>query len=253
MQYSFIIHPSTYQSFNHEDEIIEQCKQWGLISEKATKLKAFYYRGNGLDVPCRIVGFVDNQSAVIKLENQQFHCIHPSYLKEMQASTFGQKTSAVTDVQVDAEPAVTDLKPTESAQEPMNEALPLIVEIIAEDPIVETPILEQPKKGKAKKEKAPKLELPEEKVKMTATVKEFTTVPNNFSDNDDEVIIYEAVSIEEPALAIGDAWSSHSATMKKLELEIGDTITFEAKIVAKKLTKHPVPYKINNPSKIQKQ
>jgi hypothetical protein len=78
-------------------------------------------------------------------------------------------------------------------------------------------------------------------------------VPNNFSDNEDEVVIYEAVSIAEPETEIGAAWSSHSATLKKMELEIGDTITFECKIVAKKLTKHPVPYKINNPAKIQKE
>ncbi|MNJ48440.1 hypothetical protein D3C77_436330 [compost metagenome] len=78
-------------------------------------------------------------------------------------------------------------------------------------------------------------------------------MPNHFSDNDDEVIIYENVAASEPELEIGDAWSSHSATIKKLELEIGDTITFEAKIVAKKLTRHPVPYKLNNAAKIQKQ
>ncbi|MDF2662579.1 MAG: hypothetical protein K0Q94_5370, partial [Paenibacillus sp.] len=93
----------------------------------------------------------------------------------------------------------------------------------------------------------------EDKVKMTATVQEFTTVPNNFSDNDDEVIIYEAVSITDPEIEVGVAWSSHSATLKKLGLAVGDTISFEGKIVAKKLTKHPVPYKINNPAKIQKQ
>ena len=77
-------------------------------------------------------------------------------------------------------------------------------------------------------------------------------MPNNFSDTDDEVIIYEAVSILEPAIEVGTAWSSHSATLKKLELAIGDIVTFECKIVAKKLSKHPVPYKINNPGKMQK-
>ncbi|MNY77660.1 hypothetical protein D3C86_2176390 [compost metagenome] len=53
-------------------------------------------------------------------------------------------------------------------------------------------------------------------------------------------------------MEVGTAWSSHSATLKKLELAIGDTVTFECKIVAKKLSKHPVPYKINNPGKMQK-
>lgn len=89
-------------------------------------------------------------------------------------------------------------------------------------------------------------------MKMKATVTEFTTVPNNFSDTDDEVIIYEAVSILDPAIEVGTAWSSHSATLKKLELAVGDTVIFECKIVAKKLSKHPVPYKINNPGKMQK-
>ncbi|UUZ90153.1 hypothetical protein LJK87_29750 [Paenibacillus sp. P25] len=90
-------------------------------------------------------------------------------------------------------------------------------------------------------------------MKMKATVKEFATVPNHFSDNDDEVVIYEAVAITEPETELGTAWSSYSATLKKLELNIGDTLTFEAKVIAKKLTKHPVPYKINNPAKIQKE
>jgi hypothetical protein len=110
----------------------------------------------------------------------------------------------------------------------------------------------QPKPEVPKKSKKEKIELPEGKVSLTATVQEFTTVPNHFSDTDDEVIIYEAVSITDPAVELGTAWSSHSATIKKLELAVGDKITFEAKLVAKKLTKHPVPYKINNAAKIQK-
>lgn len=50
---------------------------------------------------------------------------------------------------------------------------------------------------------------------MVATVKEFTTIPNHFSDNDDEVVIYENTAVVEPEIEIGDAWSSHSATMKR--------------------------------------
>jgi hypothetical protein len=112
----------------------------------------------------------------------------------------------------------------------------------------------KPKAKTAGKAKSVKIELPEGKVKMSAVVKEFTTVPNHFSDNDDEIIIYEAVTITEPeVIDIGEAWSSHSATMKKQELEVGDVLTFEAKIIKKKLTRNPVPYKINNPSKLQKE
>lgn len=95
------------------------------------------------------------------------------------------------------------------------------------------------------------MQLPEDKLKITAVVKEFTTVPNHFSDNDDEVIIYEGITIEGHDLPIEEVWSSHSATLKKLELKEGDRLSCEAKIVAKKLTQHPVKYKINNPSKLQ--
>ena len=68
---------------DNEDELIEKCQEWGLLSGKATKLKTFYYKGNGLNMPCTIIGYVDHMAAVIKLDNGQKHCIHPSYLKEM--------------------------------------------------------------------------------------------------------------------------------------------------------------------------
>jgi hypothetical protein len=238
MAHAFIIEPTGYIAFENEAAQIEKCKEWGLLSEKATKTKAFFYKRTGMNLACSIVGFVDKMTAVIEFDNQQRHCIHPSFLKEMQASNFGQKLSAAAADSVDPEGV--------ELETPKDETLP------PEEAVIEVPNAEEPPKAKAKKEKAQKLQLPEEKVKMTATVKEFTTVPNNFSDNDDEVVIYEAVSIAEPETEIGAAWSSHSATLKKLELEIGDTISFEAKIIAKKLTKHPVPYKINNPSKIEK-
>jgi hypothetical protein len=246
MGHAFIIEPKTYIAFENEEALIEKCKEWSLLSEKASKAKAFFYKGHGMNLPCSIVGYVDKMTAVIQFDNKQQHCIHPSYLKEMQASNYGQKLSQAAEEQADPEVA-------ESV-----EAAVVFETLAAEDPPVieakiEEPKAEEPPKEKAKKGKAQKLQLPEEKVKMTATVKEFTTVPNNFSDNEDEVVIYEEVSIAEPAIEIGSAWSSHSVTLKKLELEIGDTITFEGKIVAKKLTKHPVPYKINNPSKIQKE
>jgi len=41
------------------------------------------------------------------------------------------------------------------------------------------------------------------------------SVPNHFTDEDDEVIIYEAVAILDPAIEVGVAWSSHSSTLKK--------------------------------------
>ncbi|WP_036710518.1 hypothetical protein [Paenibacillus pinihumi] len=285
--YAFLIKPDFYQAFENEEEQIAHCKDWGLLSDKATKTKAFYYKAGGVNLPCTIAGFVDKLTAVIEFENGQRHCIHPSYLKEMQAANYGQRFSALAE-EISAEGS-SDSKTAGSTAESENpqdakaegqaESTPLedvqfeelapIEETVASgesspdkqdsaDSVVdlfgnvETPAEEAPAKPKAKKEKKLKLQLPEDKVKMTATVKEFTSVPNHFTETEDEVIIYELVSIVEPELEIGDAWSSYSATLKKLELEAGDMLTFDAKVVAKKLTKHPVPYKINNPSKIQK-
>ncbi|CAN7469350.1 hypothetical protein [Paenibacillus sp. LjRoot56] len=247
MDYAFAIEPSAFTRFDDESELIEQCKEWGLVSEKAVKAKAFFYKGNSLNVACNIVGLVDPMTAVIELDTKQLHCIHPSYLKEMQAANYSQRGAALAE-----DAAVADeLETAEPEEKPAKASKSAKAEAISEDGQA-APAEKAPAKEKTKKEKAPKLELPEEKVKMKATVTEFTTVPNNFSDTDDEVIIYEAVSILDPALDIGTAWSSHSATLKKLELAVGDTVTFECKIVAKKLSKHPVPYKINNPGKMQK-
>lgn len=293
MEYAFVIEPQNYQPFENDEEQVEKCQEWGLLSGKASKTKTFYYKGHGLNIVCSIIGFVDKMTAVIQLGNDQLHCIHPSYLKEMQAASYGAKHAAGveadetseettnneteaaeaeivengTDVITDsAATGESDMGPAKTVEEMLAEAgfaidsvesaaaIPEEVEETANssdsDQAEQT---EEKPKSKAKKEKAPKLELPEDKVKMIATVKEFTTVPNHFSDNDDEVVIYEALSITEQGTLVGEAWSSHSATLKKQELEIGDVITFEAKIVAKKLTKHPVAYKINNPAKIKKE
>jgi len=284
MTYAFMIEPQHYIPLENDEELIEKCQEWGLLSGKATKLKTFYYKGNGLNMPCTIVGYVDHMAAVIQLDNEQKHCIHPSYLKEMQASSYNVRpvTGAETDKAneplnasqtedtahaVTASVAVDTISDSDDIPSDLND-----MDIDAEgshsglkgdpDGLVEEYVGPQdgtsseakPKAKTASKAKSVKIDLPEGKVKMTAVVKEFTTVPNHFSDNDDEVIVYEGVAITEPDhVDIGEAWSSHSATMKKLELEVGDVLTFEAKIIKKKLTRNPVPYKINNPSKIQKQ
>lgn len=229
MNHAFIINPETHHTFENETEQMEKCKEWSLLTAKASKTKAFFYKGNGMNLACDIIGFVDDVTAVIEFENKQKHCIHPSYLKEMQASSYSQKHTT------SEEEKSSDFKEAPKVEQAQK--------------------VEVKPKEKVKKEKkpaTPKVQLPEEKVKMTAAVKEFTTVPNHFSDDDDEVIIYDAVIITDTETEIDLAWSSHSKTMKKMELEIGDTLSFEAKIVKKKLTKHPVPYKINNPSKLQK-
>lgn len=283
MTYAFMIEPQHYTPFENDEELIEKCQEWGLLSGKATKLKTFYYKGNGLNLPCTIIGFVDHMAAVIQLDNEQKHCIHPSYLKEMQASSYNVRSVTGAGAEKGNEPSVasnTEVTPrTEaiSVADPLSDSNDIPSDLndmdideegshsgLKGDPdgLVEEYVGPQggtsseakPKAKTASKAKSVKIDLPEGKVKMTAVVKEFTTVPNHFSDNDDEVIIYEEVAITEPEhVEIGEAWSSHSATMKKQELEVGDVLTFEAKMIKKKLTRNPVPYKINNPSKIQKQ
>jgi len=235
MGYSFIIDPITCILFEDETEQMNKCIQWGLLSEKASKMKDYYFKGYGMNITCRIVGYIDDITAVIEFNNNQKHCIHPSYLKEMQASSFNRRQASTADIEVQS-----DIE-EQSVEQPVKEK--------ANIKINDKPVNEE---KPAKPSKITKIELPVDKVKMSAIVKEFTTVPNHFADEDDEVIIYEAVMMVESETEIGLAWSSHSATLKKLELEVGEAIIFDAKIAKKKLTKHPVPYKINNPSKIQK-
>lgn len=290
MSLSFIIAPPTFTAFDNEDELVNQCRMWGLLSDKAVKSKSFYYKSKGQQLTCTIIGYTDPTTAVIALESGEQHCIHPAYLKEMQAANYGQRQLAAddsnagdaaageagedaadapageladeaTDVaatavdkkaagKASADTAAKAVEPSAGANAPVSTAGTTAGDAVAGDTPAKTVAPKQP----AARSKKTKLELPEGKVKMSARVKEFTTVPNHFAEEDDEVIIYEAVFIEEePRIELNDAWSSHSATLKKAGLEIGDQLTFDAKVVAKKLTRHPVPYKLNNPSKIQKQ
>lgn len=281
MSKPFWITPAGYTVFEDESEVLDKCRAWGLVTPKATKMKTFFHKGTGKNIACEVVGYVDDITAVIKLTTGELHLIHPSYLKEMQAASYGTRVSlasgelaevettqdsevneeanvAAEATQVTGTPEETtasedeSLEPSTGSQQ-AKKPLEGIVDISfpPEEDLEQDskPVL---KETKVKKPKQPKLELPTEKVRMSAKVAEFTTVPNHFSESEDEVIIYEEVKVIEPELLIGEAWSSHSATLKKLELEVGDLLTFDAKVVAKKLTKHPVAYKINNPAKIQK-
>ncbi|AZK47438.1 hypothetical protein [Paenibacillus lentus] len=255
MVHTFMIEPDTYTTFADEAELMDKCKEWGLLSNKAAKMKAFYYKGHGLNEACSIVGYVDHITAVIQLGNNQKHCIHPSYLKEMQAANYGIKAvDTAVSAEGDNNPAATTAIKNESKAE--SKAAPTKVAVNEKTDKAKNNAVEAAKvsaKDSGKKSTKARIELPEGKVKLIAMVKEFTTIPNHFSDNDDEVVIYENVAVIDPEMEIGDAWSSHSATMKKVELEIGDTISFEAKIVNKKLTKHPIRNKLNNVAKIIKQ
>lgn len=259
MAHAFAIIPDKFIVFESEADEINQCREWGLLSEKAVKTKSYVYKRGGQSWPCRIVGQVDPVTAVIEFEDGQRHCIHPSYLKEMQASGFGGRVAADNAGEQDAGVSAEAISVAEqSVEEPPVEfdepkfdesGVAAVPELVQEQP----PSQPTPNKAASKGTKKQKLQLPEDKVKMTAIVKEFATVPNHFTEEEDEVIIYEAVAILDPEIEVGAAWSSHSNTLKKLELQIGDKLAFDGKIAAKKLTKHPVPYKINNPSKIQKE
>ena len=55
----------------------------------------------------------------------------------------------------------------------------------------------------------------------------------------------------ENELEVGDAWCSYSKTLKKAELEEGNELEFDGKIVDKKFNKD-IRFKINNPSKLIK-
>lgn len=264
MTYSFVVEPVSVLDFDSEDELIDRCKEWNLLPATATRVKTYQYKRNGLTLPVEIVGYVDSQTVVIQFENKQQHCIHPAYLKEMQTAAFGQRTIAPAEAAKaeDSAEMPEETPPAENIpEEQASPAGPEAEAAIGEIPSApdstdsdsakqETPVAPQKKAAASKKKAA--VQLPEDKLVITARVKEFTTVPNHFSDNDDEVIIYEAVSVEGHDLAIEEVWSSHSATLKKLELNTGDKVSFEAKIVAKKLSQHPVKYKVNNPSKMKK-
>lgn len=229
------VKPEQYTAFKNEDEAMDFCKDWGLLPQKAAKQKEYRYKGQNMDVACKIVGYADLVFAVIQI-GEQLHNIHPSYLREMQTSQYGKG------------------KPEED-----NELLEPELEELALEEKVE---IKQTKKPAEKKEKKPvekpakeaPITLPEGKLSFDATVSQFASVPNPFSDTDDEVIIFEPASFsyENEVVVLESAWTSHGTGMKKLELQIGDKLIFEAKVVAKKLNKHPVKYKLNNAAKIIK-
>jgi hypothetical protein len=228
------VKPEQYTAFKNEDEAMDFCKDWGLLPQKATKQKEYRYKGQNMDVSCEIVGYADLVFAVIQI-GDQLHNIHPSYLREMQTGQFGKG------------------KPEEDGEllEPELEELALDAKVEIKK---EKPTEKKDNKPAEKPAKESPLTLPEGKLNFDATISQFASVPNPFSDTDDEVIIFEPASFshENEVVVLESAWTSHGTGMKKLELAIGDRLTFEAKVVAKKLNKHPVKYKLNNAGKIVK-
>ncbi|WLR55896.1 hypothetical protein LC048_02505 [Mesobacillus subterraneus] len=234
-----------YEEFEDEAHYLEKVKEWGLSTKKE-----FWYKDRYQHCLVSIKGYeifgetAEFNTLVIEFPDGNLTCIHPAYLKEMQSSSFGKEIIA----QASGDEVVEVKKEMPKAAAP--------AEAKAEKPA---------KKEKVKKEKAPKLVLPEVKVHFTATVKQFALSWNHFNEDNDEVVVFENIRIEQDEpIEVGLAWGSHSKTLKKHELEPGQQLEFDGKIVKKSLPKGKdvedesmlldvsVAYKINNPSKIVK-
>lgn len=250
-----------YATFLDEAHFKEKLKEWGLPIAK----KEFWYKDRGFQALVTIKGYEsygitgEYNTLVIEFEDGQLSLIHPAYLKEMQAGSFGKESLVPLEEKgADEDSDIKDVKAESADTESKPEA-----STTAKSEL-ETPKVTKPKASKPKKEKAPKLVLPVDKVHFTATVKQFALTYNPFNEENDEVVVLENVEIaQEQPLQLGLAWCSHSKTLKKFELAAGDQLEFDGKVAAKKLSKgkdvpdefvieEPVPYKINNPSKINK-
>ncbi|HAQ08216.1 MAG TPA: hypothetical protein DCR24_12105 [Bacillus bacterium] len=236
-----------YEQFENEAHYLEKVKEWGLSTKKE-----FWYKDRNQHCLVTIKGYeifgdtVEFNTLVIEFPDGNLTCIHPAYLKEMQSSSFG-KEIIIQNSEAGSVKAKTAQVNAESA------------------PSADVKPEKTPKKPKEKKEKSPKLVLPEEKVHFTGRVKQFALSWNHFNEDNDEVVVFEDVRIEqEEPIEVGLAWGSHSKTLKKLELAPGMDLEFDGKIVKKSLPKGKdvedesllldvsVGYKINNPSKIVK-
>ncbi|MGG3498047.1 hypothetical protein ABES08_20320 [Peribacillus simplex] len=236
----YIAPKGEYIPFLDDTDYIAKGLEWKLFTARSVKRELLYKSGS-FQGKVKLAGYEQYgnglDTVVVEFENGKLSCIHPSYLKEMQSSSFGK----------------------ELLSGPVSEtsAVPSEKEQVIDAPITETSdqLSEDPKKAKTKSKRTtakPKLELPGEKVHFTATVKEFTAKMNHFTGEEDEVILLENVKVTtEPELTIGDAWCGYSKTLKKAELEEGDEIEFDGKVVDKKYNKE-IRYKVNNPSKLVK-
>jgi hypothetical protein len=241
--------------FRDDDHYKEKLKEWGLSSAKEAK-REFLFKERNYQRVVTIKGFEtygksdEFNTLVIEFQDGNLCCIHPAFLKEMQASSFGKESM----LQVEEKDYSTAEQGTESQGQ----------EEKPEPKLEENPEPKKPKAAKPKKEKAPKIELPADKVHFTASVKQFALTYNPFNEENDEVVVLEnVVIVEEPPIELGLAWCSHSKTLKKFELQPGDKLEFDGKVAKKKLAKGKdveeefivdaaVQYKVNNPSKIVK-
>lgn len=245
-----------FEGFRDEEHYREKLKEWGLSSAKEAK-REFLFKERNYQRVVTIKGYEtygksdEFNTLVIEFQDGNLSCIHPAFLKEMQASSFGKESMLqVEEKDFSAEvEQVTETQGNEETPEPKPAA---------------KSELKKTKATKPKKEKEPKIELPADKVHFTASVKQFALTYNPFNEENDEVVVLENVQIvQEPPFEIGLAWCSHSKTLKKFELAPGDQLEFDGKVAKKKLAKGKdveeefivdaaVQYKINNPSKIVK-
>ncbi|MEH7308141.1 hypothetical protein [Neobacillus drentensis] len=257
-----------YETFRDMVHYKEKLKEWGLSSAREAK-KEFWYKDRNYQRLVTIKGYetygnaMEINTLVVEFQDGNLTCIHPAYLKEMQQSSFGKESLLTFDEKETTPPELeTSNKEGFAAEEIIKtEDFPEVTPVKTES----VPKPAKAKEPKPKKVKAPKLDLPVDKVHFTANVKQFALVYNPFNEENDEVVVLENVQIvqEENPLEIGLAWCSHSKTLKKFELAIGDSLEFDGKVAAKKLGKGkdveeeflvdvPVLYKVNNPSKIVK-
>ncbi|WJV32033.1 hypothetical protein QTG56_25810 (plasmid) [Rossellomorea sp. AcN35-11] len=188
---------SEYKEFENEAQYEEMGKEWGLFGK--TPKKDFWFKGKGYKRSVKVIGFIKYgvtgtfHTLIIEFQDGNKSCIHPDYLKEMQKSTFGKETE---------EPPAVVKKPASRGK------------VLTSD--------DKPK-SKAKKESAqPDVALPADKVTFEAKVKDFSTKPNPFSDNDDEILILEDVRITEgEQIGVGQAWCGYSKTLKKVRFTSG--------------------------------
>ncbi|MFS0777943.1 hypothetical protein ABC255_18345 [Neobacillus sp. 3P2-tot-E-2] len=241
--------------FRDDDHYKEKLKEWGLSSAKEAK-RDFLFKERNYQRVVTIKGYEtygksdEFNTLVIEFQDGNLSCIHPAFLKEMQASSFGKESM----LQVEEKDYSTAEQGTETQGQ----------EEKPEPKLEEKPEPKKPKAAKPKKEKEPKIELPADKVHFTASVKQFALTYNPFNEENDEVVVLEnVVIVEEPPIELGLAWCSHSKTLKKFELQPGDLLEFDGKVAKKKLAKGKdveeefivdaaVQYKVNNPSKIVK-
>ncbi len=255
-QIQYLPPKNEYETFRDEAHFKEKLKEWGLSTAK----KEFWYKDHRFQQPVLIKGYetygntAEFNTVIIEFQDGKLSSIHPAFLKEMQQASFGKES------------LITPLEEKDSKEPAANKARDTKGEDVKDKQAVkkEEAKPSKPAEQKPKKTKAAKLELPVDKVHFTANVKQFAMTYNPFNEENDEVVVFENVIIvQEEPLEVGLSWCSHSKTLKKFELALGDMLEFDGKIVAKKLAKgkdveeefiveEPVLYKINNPSKLVK-